>query len=89
MSSKLKFQNGVLNHGQYRPKAVLGEVDQTARGPRPNIAREATRSKKSYTPVPVGFGMRDVSAKGHGLAFKGGKRPLDDVACTKLCCDAR
>jgi hypothetical protein len=52
-----------------------------------NIARDGA-AKRLTTPA-ITPGMRDVSAKGHPLAFVGGKRPLDDAPNDKLCMDGK
>jgi hypothetical protein len=52
-----------------------------------NIARSG--AAKRLTDPAIAHGMRDVGAKGHPLAFVGGKRPLDDEPNGKLCIDGQ
>lgn len=47
------------------------------------------RAPKRLTDPAIAHGMRDVGAKGHPLAFVGGKRPLDDEPNGKLCVDGQ
>jgi hypothetical protein len=64
--AKIKLKNGIsMNHGQMCIPATSPLHSRNGKGKRPD----------KLTP---GYGMRDVSATGHGLAFVGGKRPLDD-----------
>jgi hypothetical protein len=86
-SDRIKLPSGaVIQRGQLRQPAppVIGERDQT----NSKIGRDPTRSKNVGT-VPIAHGMRNVGAKGHGLAFKGGKRPLDDEPLQKTWQDGK
>ncbi len=52
-----------------------------------NVARNG--KPKALTVPKITHSMRDVGKSGHGLAFVGGKRPLDDEPNDKLSQNAR
>lgn len=78
----VRTKGGVLVNGQFHatPETPHGPTYQHVGC---SLGREGGKPK-GMRAAPVHSGMRDVSAKGHGLAFKGARRPLDDEPPQKL-----